>query len=114
MSKQQVLMDFDKLLNENLGQKDVVDINIFLTQIYSALDSIKFDVYSQQVTSHGKVDLLKSLITNFTVKVLHILYLPLDTFAQQVKCKPDKVRRKLNSGELSGIKLRNKWYVRKS
>jgi hypothetical protein len=41
-------------------------------------------------------------------------YLPLETFAQQVKLKPDTVRRKLNAGELLGIKLRNKWYVRKS
>lgn len=114
MRKKQVLMAFNKLLDETLGDQDVEDINSFLTQIYSTLDSIKFDVYSQQVTSHGKVDLLKSLITNVIVKVLHMEYLPLETFAQQVKLKPDTVRRKLNAGELLGIKLRNKWYVRKS
>lgn len=114
MHKKQVLMAFNKLLDEPLGQEDIEDIDSFITQIYSTLDSIKSDVYYKQVTSPEKVDLLKSLITNFSVKVLHMGYLPLETYAQQVKLKPDTVRRKLNGGELLGIKLRNKWYVRQS
>lgn len=41
-------------------------------------------------------------------------YLALRIFAKQVKLKQDFLRRKLNSGELAGIKCSNRWYVKKS
>ena len=105
----------NKLLDDTFDQVVAEeDINTLLIQLYSTLDSVRFDVYSEQVTSFGKVGLLKSLITNVIVKVLHLEYLPLETFAKQVNLKPDTVRRKLNAGELLGIKLKNKWYVRRS
>lgn len=105
----------NKLLDDTFDQVVAEeDINTLLIQLYSTLDSVRFDVYSEQVTSFGKLGLLKSLITNVIVKVLHLEYLPLETFAKQVNLKPDTVRRKLNAGELLGIKLKNKWYVRRS
>lgn len=115
MRKKQVRMIMNKLLEESLEQVDLEEeINTLLTQINSTLDSIKFDVYSRQVTTYGKVGLLKSLITNIIVKILQLEYLPMETFAQQVHLKPDTVRRKLKAGELLGVMLRDKWYVKRS
>ncbi len=95
-------------------QQEIEVINTFLTQIYSTLDSIKLDISSGQVTSHSKLGQLQSSITNVISSVLNIEYLPLESFARQVGLRPDTVRRKLNNGEVLGIKLRNKWYVRRS
>ncbi len=108
-------MVMNKLLEESLEQVDLEEeVNTLLTQIHSTLDSIKFDVYSRQVTTYGKVGLLKSLITNIIGNILQLEYLPMETFAQQVHLKPDTVRRKLKAGELLGVMLRDKWYVKRS
>lgn len=115
MDKEEVRIMFNRLLDETLEQVDIEeDLNTLLTQLYATLDSIRFDVYAGQVTTFGKVGLLKTLITNVIIKLVHLEYLPLETFAKQVGLKPDTVRRKLNAGELLGLKLRNKWYVRRS
>ncbi len=109
MRKKQVLMAFNKS-----RQQEIEVINTFLSQIYSALDSIKLDSASGQVASQIKLNQLQSLLTNVLVNVLNIEFLPLESFARKVQLRPDTVRRKLNNGEILGIKLRNKWYVRRS
>ena len=115
MDENEVRIMFNRLLDETLEQVGIEeDLNTLLTQLYATLDSIRFDVYAGQVTTFGKVGLLKTLITNVIIKFLHLEYLPLETFAKQVNLKPDTVRRKLNAGELLGLKVRNKWYVRRS
>ncbi|MHB1167432.1 MAG: hypothetical protein ACYC0N_02690 [Carboxydocellales bacterium] len=108
-------MVLNKLLEESMDQVDLEEeVNTLFTQIQSTLDSIKFDVNARQVTTYGKVGLLKSLITNIIVRILQLEYLPMEAFAQQVHLKPDTVRRKLKAGELLGVMLREKWYVKRS
>lgn len=111
----EVKIIFNKLLDETLEQRGLEDdLNTLLTQLYATLDSIRYDVHGGKVTTFGKVGLLRTLITNVIVKFIHLEYLPLETFAGKVGLKPDTVRRKLNAGELLGIKLRNRWYVKRS
>ncbi len=51
---------------------------------------------------------------NNAKKLLEDEYLALGTFANKVRLKHDYLRRRLHSGELAGIKHRNRWYVKKS
>ncbi len=105
----------NRLFDETLDQSVIEDdINTLMTQLYSTLDSVRFNVYSEQVTTFGKVGLLKSLITNIIIKIIQLDYIPLENFAKLAKVKPELLKRRLNAGELPGIRLKNNWYIRRS